>query len=114
MVKERAEEAEEAEELISWCFEPRQPQRITSFLKKKNNNNNNNNKAAAQWLARCAYGPVKAATMGSTPGRDRVCQFFRVNTCADYSLPVSPPCAQHAPRSLRTLKIPCPPILIAE
>ena len=46
---------------------------------------------------------------------DRVTDHY--NTCEDFSVPVLPLCAQHAPRSLitdyrllLTLKIPCPPL----
>ena len=48
--------------------------------------------AVAQWLARCVADPVKAATVGSSPGRDRVkdrCSFFS----EDSTEPVSPSCA---------------------
>ena len=47
-------------------------------------------------------------TRGSTPGHDRVrdrSSLLRANTPA--ASPV-PSCVQHTPRSLRTLKIPCP------
>ena len=40
-----------------------------------------------QSLAYCNDTPLKAVSVGSTPGRDRVIKallnFFRVNTCAD-------------------------------
>ena len=35
-------------------------------------------RAVAEWLARSADGPVKAATMGSIPGRNRVKDRFSV------------------------------------
>ena len=47
-------------------------------------------------------------TRGSTPGHDRVrdrSSLLRANTPAASPVPL---CVQHTPRSLRTLKIPCP------
>ena len=52
--------------------------------------------------------PLKTATEGYAPGPDRVMGlfwFFRVNTCANLSVPVSSSCAQHTPRSLHVLKL---------
>ena len=64
-------------------------------------------------LSRFADDPAKAATVGSTPCRDRVKDRFSI-------LPIDPPLvltgqcvsrsrAQHTLRSLGTLKIPCSP-----
>ena len=38
-----------------------------------------------------------------------ILKFFRVNICADLSVPALLSCAQHTLRLLHTLKVPCPP-----
>ena len=51
--------------------------------------------AIAQWSAHCASDPVKAATLGLTPGQGRVTDlfffflFFQINICADLTITVA-------------------------
>ena len=66
--------------------------------------------AVVPWLVRCTDDQVEFVSLGSTPRREQgTVSVLQVNTCADSSSHVSLSCAQHAPRSLRTLKIPRPP-----
>ena len=53
--------------------------------------------AIAQWSAHCASDPVKASTLGLTPGQGRVTDlfffffflFFQINICADLTITVA-------------------------
>ena len=58
------------------------------------------------WCVRLSSPVAKVRLLDVTEWRD-ILKIFRVNTCANSSVPVSPSCAQNAHTPLHMLKIPC-------